>query len=382
LRYALNDNIFLNGVAQREERSASGARYRFPSGTRICVPSSITGEQLEYFVPARIAVADFNSLAPRYESKSLVAASTCLAPVAAIVATRGRLMLSVDVIARTRSTLALDNLWFGKRLDAQALCVIHSLILGEKSSSSFRDSAVWVDGLRPKDAALIPCPSSMLPDLFDDYFAFMARDDVPHWIRLAIGHYQLLMIHPFFDGNGRLSRIVSLLHAQRFLTRVQAMAVAAALALQRRALRTVLDKMRQGDARSYLDYWLRLFSWSEVAADAIEHFGRTAKRSLAGMLDSRDTSHRFIKMVLDEPLFNDEILASRLNLSHKALRSKLDRLVSLGIVEPYVGNDKRHYRCPTAVEFWRQSMEWLASSCANTLADNKVLNETVTNPSP
>ena len=337
----------------------------------ISVYSTITGEQLKYFVPAHLGKSDFRFIAAAHRIRPAAELTGSTAPFAAIVAMRGRAMLSRDVIARSRSLHALNNQWCGKRLDVAALCALHAGAIGRKFPSGLRDSAVWVDGLRPGDAALVPCPSSMVPGLLDDYFAFMARADVPHWIRLAIGHYQLLMIHPFFDGNGRLSRLVALLHAQRF-TPHTAMAIAAALALQRRGLRDVLTMMRQGDVHSYLARWSALLSAAEDAMEAAAYFARVAKCNLLEMLDSSDTAHRFAQMAIDEPLFSREEFASRLRISRSLAQSWLATLVRSGAVEPHIRNgETQEFRCPIAVEFWRQSMESLASSSSEIFADKQ-----------
>jgi Fic family protein len=220
----------------------------------------------------------------------------------------------------------------------------------------------------------------MVPGLLEDYFAFMARTDVPHWIRLAVGHYQLLMIHPFFDGNGRLSRLVALLHAQRFVPHM-AEAIAAALALQRRAFRNVLDMMRQGDVHSYLAHWLEFMTSIERTTEAIAFLGRSAKQDILRMLDGSDTSERFARSVLDEPLFSSETFANRLNLSRKLSQTWLDKLARLGVIEFHVNNGgTQNYHCPIAVEFWRQSMESLASSCMKAHADERDVDALLTNP--
>ncbi len=284
----------------------------------IFVSSTITGETIRYFVPSSVGKADFSSFGRTQFIERCAKAPVSQAPLAAILAMRGRSMLSVDVIAKARSLMTHQNLWYGKGLDAASLCSLHASAIGRKSPSCLRDSAVWVDGLRPKDAALFPCPASMVPGLLADYFAFMARTDVPHWIRLAIGHYQLLMIHPFFDLNGRMSRLIALLHAQRFLPRM-AMIVAASLALQRRTLRSALDIMRQGDVEAYLAQWSRLLSSCESAMVAIENIGSIAKYELSGMLDTSETSHRFVRLVLHEPDFYARKLRNKCRPFQQAL---------------------------------------------------------------
>ncbi len=351
------------------------------SGARLFVSSTVTGESLEYFVPARLAALNFSSVAATYRAKRFTDLPCSIAPLAAMVAMRGRTMLSTDIIAKSRSLQALNNLWRTRHLDATSLCALHVSATSRKSPSRLRDSAVWVDGLRPRDAALVPCPASMLPGLLEDYFVFMARTEVPYWIRLAVGHYQLLMMHPFFDGNGRLSRMMALLHAERFLPRT-AMAIAAALALRRRTLRGALDMMRQGDVESYLRQWSKLLSSAETAMETINCFGLATKCRLAGMLDTSDRAHRFVRMALDEPLFTCAVFATQLNLSHKLSQSWLDKLLRLGLVEYHPSNaDAQIYRCPAAVEFWRHSMESFASYCAETLDGGENISAAATSPS-
>ena len=158
-------------------------------------------------------------------------------PFAAIIASRGRMMLSNEVLDQTRAFIKLVDHWTNKKLSTDSICDLHAQLTGKGGvSSQFRDSVVWVDGLCPGDAKLIPGPASGVTPALQDYFDFLARRDVHDWIKLAIGYFQTLMIHPFFDGNGRMARTIALIRAQRFLGVAQAYALTAALSLHRRAL--------------------------------------------------------------------------------------------------------------------------------------------------
>lgn len=338
------------------------------SGSRIFVTSTLTGEKLQYFVPASISKSDLSEFGDDWRPEERVLTPCSIAPVEALLAERGRAVLSLETIAASRSLRTLENFCLGKRLTADGLCKIHSKLLRRNVDSRFRDSAVWVDGLCPAQAALIPCSASMVCRLLDDYFAFINRNDIPEWIRLAIGHYQLLMIHPFFDGNGRLSRFVALINAQRFLPRFVAIIVAAALALQRRTMRNVLDQMREGRVHDYLEYWRRLLRWSAVASTTFAQSGNEARARILSRMDASETSRRFSKYVLDEPLFTEDAFMRSHRLSRKLAQSRLCALSEAGLVEPYCRTDRMpHYECPIAIEFWRSTMESFAASCADTV---------------
>jgi Fic family protein len=58
-----------------------------------------------------------------------------------------------------------------------------------------------------------PHPDSVI-ELMSDLEQFWHNDmiNVPHFIRVAINHYQFEMIHHFLDGDGRIGRLVILLY--------------------------------------------------------------------------------------------------------------------------------------------------------------------------
>src|SRR5262245_40595912 len=108
-------------------------------GARLFVSSTVTGERLEYFVPSRLASLDFSSIAATYRKKRIAQSPCSTAPLAAIVAMRGRTMLSTDIIAKSSSLQALNNSWRAKHLDARLLCALHASAIGRKSPSHLRD---------------------------------------------------------------------------------------------------------------------------------------------------------------------------------------------------------------------------------------------------
>jgi Fic family protein len=79
----------------------------------------------------------------------------------------------------------------------------------------FRDKQNWIGGLKIDQARFVPPPADNVPDCMDDLISMLqyapAEEDqieIPIVIRMAVVHAQFETIHPFFDGNGRVGRII------------------------------------------------------------------------------------------------------------------------------------------------------------------------------
>lgn len=84
----------------------------------------------------------------------------------------------------------------------------------KKEPGEYRRSQNRVGGSTLNNAEFIPPRQDEISNLMGDLENFLHNDniDVPHLVRIAIAHYQFETIHPFFDGNGRVGRLLITLY--------------------------------------------------------------------------------------------------------------------------------------------------------------------------
>ena len=92
---------------------------------------------------------------------------------------------------------------------------IHEILLSRGRGSTqlpgeFRRSQNWVGGTRLGNALYVPPPHNRVPDLMSDLEQFIHAEtpELTTLVKAGLIHVQFETIHPFLDGNGRLSRLL------------------------------------------------------------------------------------------------------------------------------------------------------------------------------
>jgi Fic family protein len=77
----------------------------------------------------------------------------------------------------------------------------------EKKPGRWRRGAIWVRKGSPGEILYTAPPPKLIPSLLAELIASLnERNESPAIIRAAMAHLNLAAIHPFLDGNGRMSR--------------------------------------------------------------------------------------------------------------------------------------------------------------------------------
>ena len=108
-------------------------------------------------------------------------------------------------------------------LDQSLLRGLHFMMLGhdlDKSPGSYRRGAIYVRDddteeivYEGPDPDLVP---SLMRELVGQLQALLDDPDCPIFVAAAMGHLNLIMIHPFRDGNGRMARCLQTLMLSRY----------------------------------------------------------------------------------------------------------------------------------------------------------------------
>jgi Fic family protein len=253
--------------------------------------------------------------------------------------------------------LGLDRLEHGARVDLDLIRDVHRALLaggrgGERRPGSFRNEQVWIGYERCpiEEADFIPPPPGEVARLMGDLEAFTNSESrIPLLTRAGLLHFQFETIHPFFNGNGRVGRMLITL----FLTREGALRRPLLYLShhfkQRRdeytgRLQAVRD---QGDWEGWLTFFLEGVSQvsNQAAATAyqIAQLRESHRREIPKLMGGRAGK----ALMLLEHLFAKPIVSIRevrrvTGSSFPTANSLVGGLESLGILREVTG--QRHYR--------------------------------------
>ncbi len=89
------------------------------------------------------------------------------------------------------------------------ICKMHQ-ILKKGSDGKFRHKQNWIGpkGCSMKEAYFYPPPFEILPEYMENLRLYSNKSEKDPLVHLAIYFAQLLIIHPFMDGNGRIARAI------------------------------------------------------------------------------------------------------------------------------------------------------------------------------
>jgi Fic family protein len=238
----------------------------------------------------------------------------------------------------------------GFPLSLRLIREIHAVLLrggrgANRTPGEFRRSQNWVGGTRPGNAAFVPPPPERLMECLSSLESFFHDDKhkLPILVEAGLVHVQFETIHPFFDGNGRLGRLlITLLLCSKGALREPLLYLSLYFKTNRDRYYDLLQRVRTDGA---WEEWLAFFlEGTEITArsaadaakqiltlfakdrDRIQTIGRAASSALR--------VHQYMQK---KPLAGIGAVSDELKLSIPTVTVALDHLVRLGIAKEVTG---------------------------------------------
>jgi len=229
-------------------------------------------------------------------------------------------------------------------LSVEALDDWHRSLMGHsplppEMIGSFRDAPSWIGGTSPLDAAFVPPPAALVPELMDDLIAFANDTPCDAVSHAAILHAQFETIHPYGDGNGRLGRaLVGWVLRRRQIIRNYPPPISVLMARDAGGYISGLHLFREDGLNHWVKWFASIASSSGKQSHAI--FEQVEKVLLdwegqTAHLRVDAAARRAVALLPQMPVVNAKHLGDALQVSSRAAFEALRVLDDLGILSPH-----------------------------------------------
>lgn len=202
-----------------------------------------------------------------------------------------------------------------------------------------------------------PPPGDQLLDRLENWIAWIHdASDIPLMVRAAIGHYQFETLHPFFDGNGRIGRLIIVL---QFLEAghlsVPLLEVSPYFEDRRDEYQ---EALRNVSASGDFDPWVRFF------AEGVRVQSVRGLRNIDALISLRDemiealrkhnvrgTAIQLAEELIGFPVVAPAQLGRRYNITYQAAQHAIKRLEEFGFLRKVREDTRRQlYVAPRVFE--------------------------------
>ncbi len=266
--------------------------------------------------------------------------------------------------ALTHGLEQAKKLPFSRRL----ICELHGSLMHGYNESKSRPGVIRsgqvVIGARnatPRTARFVPAPRTYLDVLISDLEGFYNNDSsvrMPLLLRAAFVHYQFEAIHPFWDGNGRVGRLLISLMLTREGRLFRPMLYLSGFFERHRP--QYYDRLFAVSARAEWGAWVAFFleGVKVQADDAFRRIQRLQKlrHELEERLKQRkgraNSDFALLRWLFRGQITSVPLARKWLNLSAPSAKECIERLVTAGILFKLdnVGGQTRFWMAPEIIQ--------------------------------
>lgn len=214
-----------------------------------------------------------------------------------------------------------------------------------KLPGEFRRTQNWFGGSSPSDAVFVPPTHDEVPELMGDIEKFLHNEEieVPHLIKIAIGHYQFETVHPFNDGNGRCGRLMITFYlvANKLLIK-PSLYLSDFFEKNRRSYYDALSRVRESND---LSHWIKFF------LNGITVTAEKGKKTFQGILKLKndidakivklnrkaERGREFVHYLYSKPIVSINDVVNFFKITKKSAISLVSDFEKLGILKELTG---------------------------------------------
>jgi Fic family protein len=219
-----------------------------------------------------------------------------------------------------------------------------------KGPGEFRKNQVWIGGHRADEAIFVPAPPNELANCWAELERFL--NDVPEatdpLIKAALAHVQFETIHPFMDGNGRLSRL--LIPLILVAANVLSEPLLYLSVFFKKHRQVYYDRLQQVRISGDWESWLLFFvdAVAETANQAVntaqqlKQLRQVDRDRLSGLGRMAPSAQQVLDVLFEYPIANINTLVEHGNISAATAGKVMDKLAQpeLALVRELTGQKR------------------------------------------
>jgi len=253
---------------------------------------------------------------------------------------------SINVAAKEVENYVKSLLFFKDRLDENNLITVRTIthtqqIIKGNSAGVRTQTGTFLKNEITQETVYIPPEPGQLPELLRDLERFInTKDELDPLIKMAIIHHQFESIHPFYDGNGRIGRIINIIYLiQQGLLDMPVLYLSRYINHNKDSYYRLLQSVRDDK------------TWSEWVVFMLRAVAKTAQNSLVLVNDIKNLqqtykqeirshfpkiySQNLINNIFKHPYTKITFLQKDLNVSRVTASRYLEQLAKNGFLERY-----------------------------------------------